>query len=142
MRICATNTRFCVKEIDVGIAADLGTLSRLPRVVGNASFVRDVCLTGREFSAQEAAQVGFVSYVEETRERAIDQAVEIAGQIAQKSPVAIQGTKDILNHARDHPVGESLRYTAVWNGAALQTQDVKEAMLSFRLRKMPTFEKL
>lgn len=107
VRICAADTRFAVKEVDIGLAADIGTLSRLPRCVGSFSWVKDVCLSARPFDAREALAVGFVSQVHETKVKAIEAAYKMAELLASKSPVAVQGTKEILNHARDHKVEES-----------------------------------
>lgn len=107
VRICAADTRFAVKEVDIGLAADIGTLSRLPRCVGSFSWVKDVCLSARSFDAREALAVGFVSQVHETKAKAIEAAYKMAELLASKSPVAVQGTKEILNHARDHPVEDS-----------------------------------
>jgi len=107
VRICARDTRFSVKEVDIGLAADIGTLARLPKVVGNGSWVKDVCLTARVFDAREALAVGYVSQVHDTKAAAVEAALQLAGLIASKSPVAVQGTKELLNHARDHTVAES-----------------------------------
>lgn len=107
VRLCAADTRFAVKEVDIGLAADIGTLSRLPRCVGSFSWVKDVCLSARTFDAREALAVGFVSRVLESKEAAVQAALGMAGTLAGKSPVAVQGTKEILNHARDHTVDES-----------------------------------
>ncbi|KAI0536993.1 enoyl CoA hydratase-like protein [Xylaria digitata] len=142
IRICSKDTKFSVKEVDIGLAADIGTLSRLPKVVGNHSWVKEVCLSARFFNADEAFAVGFVSRVLENKAKAIEAATEIATLIASKSPVAVQGTKDILNHSRDNSVAESLRYTAVWNSAMLQSKDVAAAMLSGIKKTKPRFEKL
>ncbi|KGO73700.1 Crotonase, core [Penicillium italicum] len=142
VRLCARDTRFAVKEVDIGIAADIGTLSRLPKVVGNYGWVKEVALTAREFGAEEALRVGFVNAVYDNRDATIAAAFKLASQIASKSPVAVQGTKEILNFSRDHSVQDGLRYTSVWNGAALQTQDVSAALLSGLEKRTPTFEKL
>ncbi|OLN85989.1 Delta(3,5)-Delta(2,4)-dienoyl-CoA isomerase, mitochondrial [Colletotrichum chlorophyti] len=142
VRICARDTRFAVKEVDIGLAADIGALSRLPKLVGSTSWVKDVCLTARDFFADEALAVGFVSQVHETKDAAINAGLRLAGFIASKSPVAVQGTKELLNHARDHPVEENLRYTSVWNSAMLQSSDFKAALTSGLTKKKPTFEKL
>jgi delta(3,5)-delta(2,4)-dienoyl-CoA isomerase len=142
IRICAADTKFSVKEVDIGLAADIGTLTRLPKVVGNFSWVKEVAMTARIFGAEEAFRVGFVSHVLETKEKAIEAALKIAELMASKSPVAVTGTKELLNHARDHNVADSLRYTGVWNSAAIQSSDVERAMLSGLKRTKPTFEKL
>lgn len=142
IRIASANTKFAVKEVDIGLAADIGTLTRLPKVVGSFSWVKDVCLTARIFGAEEALRVGFVSHVVETKQAALEAALKMAQLIATKSPVAVQGTKELLNHARDHTVADSLRYTGVWNSAAIQTSDVERAMLSGLQKTKPRFEKL
>ncbi|AEO56050.1 hypothetical protein MYCTH_2300510 [Thermothelomyces thermophilus ATCC 42464] len=142
IRVCAKDTRFAVKEVDIGLAADIGTLARLPKVVGSQSWVKDVCMTARDFDAQEALAVGFVSQVHESKAAALAAAFKTAALLATKSPVAVQGTKELLTHSRDHPVEDNLRYTGVWNAAALQTNDVPAALMSGLKRKKPTFEKL
>jgi len=142
IRICSADTKFAVKEVDIGLAADIGTLTRLPKVVGNFSWVKDVALSARVFGAEEAFRVGFVSQVLETKEKAIQVGLKMAELLATKSPVAVQGTKELLNHARDHPIADSLRYTGVWNSAAIQTSDVERAMLSGLKKTKPRFEKL
>ena len=142
VRFCSRDTRFAVKEVDIGIAADIGTLSRLPKIVGNTSWVKDVCLSARIFGAEEAHQVGFVSHVYPGKEEAVQAGITWASLIASKSPVAVQGTKELLNWSRDHSVQDGLRYTGVWNSAALQTADVPIAMAAGMKKRIPTFEKL
>ncbi|KAI0479806.1 enoyl CoA hydratase-like protein [Xylaria cf. heliscus] len=142
VRICSKDAKFSVKEVDIGMAADIGTLSRLPKIVGNHSWVKDVCLSARFFDATEALAIGFVSRVLENKAQAIDAATKLATLIASKSPVAVQGTKEILNYSRDNSVANGLRYTAVWNAAMLQSNDLKAAMLSGIKKTKPRFEKL
>jgi len=89
------------------MAADIGTLARLPKVVSSSSWVKDVCLSARNFGAAEALAVGFVSQVHESKVEALGAALKLAKTIASKSPIAVQGTKELLNHARDHTVEES-----------------------------------
>ncbi|KAG9236419.1 ClpP/crotonase-like domain-containing protein [Amylocarpus encephaloides] len=142
IRLCSRDVKFAVKEVDIGLAADIGTLSRLPRIVGSFSWVKDVALSARIFDAEEALRVGFVSHVLESKGEAIGKALEMAGLLAEKSPIAVQGTKELLNHARDNRLADSLRYTGVWNSAAIQTSDVERAMLSGLKKTKPKFEKL
>lgn len=142
IRICSKDTKFAVKEVDIGMAADIGTLSRLPKIVSNASWVKEICLTARGFGADEALTVGFVSQVLETKAKAIETAVKLATLISSKSPIAVQGTKELLNHARDNTVADSLRYTGVWNGAMIQSNDFRAALLSGLKKTKPRFEKL
>jgi len=142
IRLAAATTNFSVKEVDIGVAADIGTLSRLPRAVGSASWTKDVCLSARVFGAEEALRVGLVSGVYPSKGETLAAGTKLAGLIASKSPVATMGTKEILNYSRDRPVEDGLRYTAVWNAAMVQTKDVKDAMLSGLQKRKPTFEKL
>ncbi|OJJ69718.1 hypothetical protein ASPBRDRAFT_57339 [Aspergillus brasiliensis CBS 101740] len=142
VRVCSADVQFTVKEVDIGLAADIGTLSRLPKVVGNFGWVKEVALSARIFGADEALRVGYVNRVFKNKEEAVRGALDLAGLIASKSPVAVQGTKELLNYSRDHSVAEGLRYTTVWNSAMLQTNDVTAALLSGIQKRKPTFEKL
>ncbi|KAL2788535.1 ClpP/crotonase-like domain-containing protein [Aspergillus keveii] len=142
VRFAAKDAKFAVKEVDIGLAADIGTLTRLPKIVGNFGWVKEVALTARIFGAEEALRVGFVSRVFDSKSEAIQGAIELAALIASKSPVAVQGTKEILNFSRDHTVQDGLRYTTVWNSAALQTKDVSDALLSGIQKRKPKFAKL
>lgn len=142
IRVASEDARFSVREVDIGIAADVGTLQRLPKIVGNESVVRELALTGRFFSAAEADKIGMLSGVFPTKEKAFDHAVNLAKLIASKSPVATAGTKNVLVHARDHSVEEGLRHVAVWNASMIQTADSKIAEQSFLQKKKAVFPKL
>jgi delta(3,5)-delta(2,4)-dienoyl-CoA isomerase len=146
IRVCASDATFAVKEVDMGLAADIGTLSRLPKVVGSQSWVKDVCLSARPFPASEALAVGFVSAVEDGKDSALRRGFEIARSLAEKSPVAVQGTKALINYSVGRPTSDGLRYTQVWNSAALQASDIPIAMTAAAAaatqRKTPRFEKL
>ena len=144
MRFCTNDTKFCVKEVDIGLAADVGTLSRLPKVVGGVtSWVKDVCLSARPFSADEALKNNFVSrVVSGSKAELLKEGLETAKYLASKSPVAVQGTKNILDASWGRTVEDNLTYTAVWNAAMLQSTDVQRAMLSGLQKRTPTFEKL
>jgi delta(3,5)-delta(2,4)-dienoyl-CoA isomerase len=128
IRLCTRSTIFSVKEVDIGIAADIGTLTRLPKAVGNASWVKEVCLTAREWGADEAVSAGFVSRVLGDKEEAVREGERLCRLMAEKSPVAVLGTKELLNYGRGRTVEEGLGYTAVWNAAMLQTADVAVAV--------------
>jgi delta(3,5)-delta(2,4)-dienoyl-CoA isomerase len=104
IRLCTKDARMCVKEVDIGIAADIGTLTRLPKSGVSLSWVKEVALTAKEFYHEEALRVGFVSNVYENKQAGLKGALEIAGKIAEKSPVAIFGTKELINWSRDRSV--------------------------------------
>lgn len=135
IRLCTSDAYFCVKEVDLGLAADIGTLQRLPKVIGNDSLARELCLTARKLGAAEAEKVGLVSHVYEDHPIMVEKAIELATEIAGKSPVAVQGTKIHMNYARDHTVQESLDYMACWNSAMLQTEDIMKSAEAFMMKK-------
>ncbi|WVQ82995.1 hypothetical protein IAT38_005133 [Cryptococcus sp. DSM 104549] len=140
IRVCTSTTQFGIFEVTVGLAADIGTLQRFPKIVGNGSKARELALTGRMFGAAEALEIGFVSkVVEGGRQQAIDAAVDIAKVIATKSPIAVIGTKHMLNYSRDHTVDEGLEYHAAWNMAMLQTSDMPRAMKAQLKKEIPSF---
>ncbi|XP_061828481.1 delta(3,5)-Delta(2,4)-dienoyl-CoA isomerase, mitochondrial isoform X2 [Nerophis lumbriciformis] len=145
IRLCTQDAWFQVKEVDVGLAADVGTLQRLPKVIGSRSLVNELALTARKMHADEAKSTGLVSRVFADKEAMMTGALEMAGEIAARSPVAVQGTKVNLVYSRDHSVAEGLEYMAAWNMSMLQTQDVmKSAQASMEKKniKTVTFSKL
>ena len=144
VRLCTTDATFCVKEVDIGLAADVGTLSRMGKVLGGlTSFAKEVCLSARPFSAEEAARNNFVSRaVSGGKQQLIPEGLKLAQLIASKSPIAVQGTKNILDASWGRTVEDNLNYTAIWNAGMLQSTDVERAMLSGLRKKQPTFEKL
>ncbi|CAE6444496.1 unnamed protein product [Rhizoctonia solani] len=143
VRYSSSKARFSIKEVDVGLAADIGTLSRLPKITGNESLLRELAFSAREFGPAEATQLGMISrVVEGGRDEVIDAALELAKAIAVKSPVAVVGTKRFLLHARDHSVEQSLEYQATWNMAMLQSSDTVEAFKAFATKQPPRFKPL
>jgi len=142
VRYCTQDAFFQIKEVDVGLAADVGTLQRVPRIVGGDSLVRELCYTARKMFADEAHQCGLVSRVVENRDEVLKAALTTAQLIAEKSPVAVQGTKHNLVYARDHSVPESLRYMAAWNSAMLQSEDLMKSAVAAISKEKPNFKKL
>lgn len=147
IRLAAKDATFSVREIELGMAADIGTLQRLPRIVGNIGWVKDVAYTGRDFGADEALAQGFVQEVLSTQEDAIKRGLELAKALALKSPVAMQGTKRAINYALDHTHQESLDQIAEYNSYALGKDFVDGciAMLESKATKrkvVPEFAKL
>ncbi|KAJ3569880.1 hypothetical protein NP233_g4765 [Leucocoprinus birnbaumii] len=143
IRYAAVNSVFAIKEVDIGLAADIGSLAYLPKITENQSLIRELAYTGRNFSAPEVEKLGFVSrIVPGARDEVVQAALELAKTIAQKSPIAISGTKRLITHARDHSVGENLVYTQSWNAHALMTNDMKENIIAMRERRPPRFAAL
>uniref|UniRef100_A0AC35U7D8 Delta(3,5)-Delta(2,4)-dienoyl-CoA isomerase, mitochondrial n=1 Tax=Rhabditophanes sp. KR3021 TaxID=114890 RepID=A0AC35U7D8_9BILA len=143
IRIATAETVFSVKEVDIGMAADVGTLNRLPKVVGNDSWIKDICYSARHFKADEALKFGLISQVYSNKEEAFKMVFEMANNMGLKSPVAVQGTKAVLNYARDHTIRESLEFVANWNASQLMTDDLVQSVVAAMAKgAKPTFSKL
>jgi len=140
IRFAASDTKFSIKEVDIGLAADIGTLARFPKIIGNESLARELAMTTRVFSADEAYRMGFISRaIEGGRDEVITAALQTARTIASKSPIAVVGTKHVMLHARDHSVQENLDYTATWNALMLQGGDSQSALKSSKTKSPPSF---
>ncbi|MFX8000765.1 enoyl-CoA hydratase-related protein, partial [Acinetobacter baumannii] len=63
MRYCSADAYFTIKEIDIGMVADVGTLQRLPKLIGSQGLVRELAYTGRKVEAEEALRIGLVNRV-------------------------------------------------------------------------------
>ncbi|VDO27545.1 unnamed protein product [Haemonchus placei] len=143
IRHSTRDAEFSVKEVDVGLAADVGSLNRLPKICGNESWIREIAFTARHFSAEEALTFDLVSRVHNSYHDMMREVLALAKIIAQKSPVAVQGTKIILNYSRDHTVEEGLQAVATWNQSQLMTEDVmKSGLAALTKSSLPEFSKL
>ena len=138
MRYASADAVFSVREVDVGMAADVGTLQRLPRLVPEG-VARELAYTGRNVEAAEAERIGLVNRAFASAEELAAGVMQIAQAIAAKSPLAIRGTKEMLNYGRDHSVADGLNYIATWNAAMLMSADLNEAMAAARERRPPAF---
>jgi enoyl-CoA hydratase len=127
MRYADAQAYFSVKEIDVGMAADVGTLQRLPKLVPDG-IARELAYTARRFGAAEAKEIGLLNRVYGSVESLREGVAEIAATIAAKSPLAIRGTKEMILYTRDHSVADGLNHVATWNAAVLMSEDLTEAV--------------
>ena len=139
MRYASSDASFAIKEIDIGMVADVGTLQRLPKLVGQG-ITRELAYTGRKLGAAEAQSIGLVNRVFDSREALYAGVHEIAAQIAAKSPLSIRGSKEMLNYARDHSVADGLNHVATWNAAMLQSDDLMAAMMAGMSKQQPQFK--
>jgi enoyl-CoA hydratase len=139
MRYCSSNAYFTVKEIDVGMTADVGTLQRLPRLIGEG-MARELAYTGRRVDGVEAQQIRLVNRCFESPEALQAGVMEIASGIAAKSPLSIRGCKEMITYARDHSVADGLNYIATWNAAMLMSKDLFEAGAANMQKRDPVFK--
>lgn len=142
IRFCTEDAWFAYKEVDVGMAADVGGLQRFPKIVSNDSLFREIVYSGRNLPAQEAISLGFVSRICKDRSSMLEEAVDLAKTIASKSPIATLGAKKMMNFTRDHSVQEALEHTLVWNLSMLQGEDVMKATTSSLTKTKVTFRDL
>ena len=138
MRYCSADAYFTVKEIDLGMVADVGTLQRLPKVIGEG-MARELAYTGRKFDGTEAQQMQLVNRCYADRETMLKEVYAIAETIASKSPLAIRGTKEMFLYTRDHSVEEGLNYIATWNAGMLFSKDLQEAAIAGMQKRTPQF---
>jgi enoyl-CoA hydratase len=133
-RYCTADSYFIIKETELGMTADVGTLQRLPKLIP-AGIVKELAFTGRKFSAAEAQQFGLVNRVYDDQESMLVGVMEIAAQIAANSPLAVTGCIEMLNYSRDHTVEDSLKYMATWQAGMFRPNDM---MKTFQAKAMKT----
>jgi enoyl-CoA hydratase len=138
-RYCTADAFFCIQEINLGLTADVGTLQRLPKLIP-AGVVRELAYTGRRMPAERAREVGLVNEVYPTQEAMLAGVLEIAAEIAEKSPLAIWGSKQMLNYARDHSVEDGLEYIATWQAGMFFGTDMAEAFRAKAEKRKPVFQ--
>ncbi len=138
MRYSTEDALFTIKEIDLGMVADLGSLQRLPRLIGESQ-VREMAYTGRNVPGVEAKSLGLVNKAYPTVDALMTAVRQLAATIAAKSPLAIRGTKEMITYARDHTTNDSLNYIATWNAAMLMSEDLTETIQAKMEKRSPTY---
>jgi enoyl-CoA hydratase len=138
MRYASAEAYFSIREIDVGMTADVGTLQRLPKLVPDG-IVRELAYTGRRFDAAEAREIGLVNRIYDSPDDLQRGVAEIALAIAAKSPLSIRGIKEMVVYSRDHSVADGLNYIATWNAAMLMSEDLTEAKTAAREKRPAKF---
>ena len=141
LRVAAVDTDFSIEEVNIGMAADVGTLQRLPKLIA-PGIAKELALTGRKFTAEEAKSWGLVNSVHKNRADTLDAAMSLAKQIASKSPVATAGIKHSIDYAIDHTVADSLEQIATWNASMLRTNDLMTAIDARKENKQAVFNNL
>ncbi|XP_073965967.1 delta(3,5)-Delta(2,4)-dienoyl-CoA isomerase, mitochondrial [Choristoneura fumiferana] len=140
MRYCTEDCWFQVKEVDIGLAADVGTLQRLPKVIGNSSVARELCYTARKLEAKEALALGLVGKVYKDRDTALTAVLELAETIALKSPVAVQTTKQNLVYSQSRTNDEGLEHIRNLNQAMLLSEDLSKSAVAAISKEQAEFE--
>jgi enoyl-CoA hydratase/carnithine racemase len=141
MRYATSDAFFCIQEINIGMTADVGTLQRLPKIIPEG-LARQWAYTGERVPADRAFQAGFVNEVFADHDSLVDGTLEIAREIASKSPLAIWGTKEMINYTRDHTTTDALDYIATWQTGMFQPADMTEAFAAKADKRDPEYDDL
>lgn len=141
IRVASEDAWFSIQEINVAIVADLGTLQRAPYLLP-LGILKELAYTGRKMLPEEAHRLGFINHVHTDRDATLEAAFSLAQEIASKSPLAVSGTKAVLNYARDHTVADGLDYVATWNSGMLLGEDLMKAATATLTRQSAEFAPL
>jgi len=141
IRYATQDAFFCIQEINIGMVADVGTLQRLPKLVP-LGVVKELAYTGRRMPAARAREVGLVNEVFESPAACLEGAMACAREIAGKAPLAVAGSKVMINYARDHTVADGLDYIATWQTGMFQPTDMLETFAAKAEKRLPEFQDL
>ena len=141
MRYCTADAFFCIQEINIGMAADVGTLQRLPKLIPTG-LMRELAYTGRRLFAEEAKSIGLVNEVYDTQSLMMDAVMSIAHEIAKKSPLAVASTKHLLDYGEEHSVSDTLDYQTLWMGSISQGGEMAKYFEAKQQGNEPKFDDL
>lgn len=138
-RYATCDAKFSLRETKVAIVADLGSLQRLPPIIGQGN-TRELAFTGRDIDAAKALRMGLINEVFSDRETLMTEVMKTAREIASNPPLVVKGVKNVLNFGEGKPVRDGLEYVAAWNSAFLASEDLAEAASSFMEKRKPEFK--
>lgn len=141
IRYASADAWFVIQEINIGMTADVGTFPRLCKLIPEG-WVRELAYTGRKLPAAKALELGLVNAVFDSHEAVVAHALETAREIAAKSPLAVTGSKVIINYARDHAVADTLEHLAVWQSGMLAGPHMAEAFTAKAEGREPVYPDL
>ncbi len=141
IRYCTEDAFFCIQEINIGMTADVGTFPRLCHLIPQG-WVRELAYTGRRLKAATAKEIGLVNEVYPDHATMMAAVMATAREIAQRSPLAVTGSKVMINYARDHSIDDALDYIATWQSGMFHPTDMMEAFAAQSEKRDPDFEDL
>lgn len=139
IRLASEDAKFSLRETKIALVADLGSLQRLPRIIG-PGHTRELAFTGKDITASRALQIGLVNDVFATQKELFEAAEAMAREIAHNSPIVVRGVKEVLEAGEGKSVAEGLAYVAAWNAAFLASEDLGEALSAFMQKRAPSFK--
>lgn len=141
IRYCTEDAFFQIAEINIGMTADVGTFPRLCKLIPEG-WVRELAYSGRRLPAAAAKQIGLVNEVFATQEEMLSNVMKLAAEIAEKSPVAVAGSKRMINYARDHSQADGLDYIATWQAGMFSPPHMAEAFAAKAQKRPANFPDL
>ena len=141
LRYASADAFFVIQEINIGMTADVGTLQRLPKLVPEG-IARELAYVGGRLPGPRAYEVGLVNRVFDDHDALVAGTLEVAAEIASKSPLAIWGSKEMITYARDHSVADGLNYIATWQTGMFQPADMMETFSAKADKRDPAFDDL
>jgi len=141
IRYCTADAFFCIQEINIGMTADVGTFPRLCKLIPQG-WVRELSYTGRRLPAARAKEIGLVNEVFDTQEALVEHVLATAKEIASKSPLAVTGSKVMINYAREHNTEDALDYLAIWQSSMFSGPHMGEAFVAKREGREANFPDL
>lgn len=139
IRIASADAKFSLREAKIAIVADLGSLQRLPAIIGQGH-TRELAYTGKDIDAARAYHIGLISDVYDTPETMLEAARTLAADITANPPLVVQGVKQVMNYCADKSIADGLEYVAAWNSSFMHSLDLVEAITAFRERRKPEFK--
>lgn len=141
IRLATNDAFFSIRETKIGMVADVGTFPRIVKLLPEG-IVKELAFTGRNFSASEAKEYGFVNRLYESHEALIEGALDIANEIASNSPAAVYGCKKVIDFSRDHTIEEGLEWINMWNASMLSQSELMEGFRSYKNKSVGDFAEL
>ncbi len=139
IRLASRDAKFSLRETKLAIVADVGSLQRLPAIIGKGH-MRELAFTGKDIDAERAATIGLVNHLYDDRDALGAGALAMAEEIAANAPLTVRGVKDVLDFGEGKPLGDGLRYVAAWNSAFLASEDLGEAVTAFATKRTAKFK--
>ena len=139
VRLCSADARFSLREVKVAMVADIGSLQRLPGIIGEGH-TRELAFTGRDVDAPRALRIGLVNDVYDTPDALFSAAEQLAQDMAKNPPLVVSGIKQVLNAESEARAQRGLAFVAAWNAAFLPSEDLQEAFAAFAERRDPVFK--
>ncbi|WP_067703949.1 crotonase/enoyl-CoA hydratase family protein [Nocardia jejuensis] len=139
IRLASADAKFSLREAKVAIVADIGSLHRLPGIIGEGH-LRELAYTGKDIDAARAEKIGLINDVHADQDAVLEAAHVVAREIAENPPLVVQGIKDVLDQPKAGKVADGLRYVSTWNAAFLPSHDLTEAIQAVFEKRAARFE--